>query len=135
MDVIASRQNGAPRVFAGISNYIIKFSAKTVSPILTKLFNQCLDQGVFPHLLKIACIIPLFKSGEKSDSTNYRPISLLPLFGKIFEKIIETRLVKFLDKTKIIAPHQFGFFIIFEKLRDFSFFFFLFKLSSNKNNS
>ena len=100
--------NKAPGI-DGISNYIIKLSIKTISSILMKLFNQCMDDGVFPDKLKIACIIPLHKGGEKTEPTNYRPISLLPLFGKIFEKIIETRLVKFLDKKKIITPHQFGF--------------------------
>ena len=74
-----------------------------------KLFNQCMEEGIFPDVLKIACIVPLYKGGEKNESTNYRPISLLPLFGKIFEKIIESRLVKFFDKKKIITPHQFGF--------------------------
>ena len=102
------KSNKAPGI-DGISNYIIKSSIKIVSPILVKLFNQCMGKGIFPNSLKIACIVPLHKGGDKSDSTNYRPISLLPLFGKIFEKIIEIRLVKFLDKKKIITPHQFGF--------------------------
>ena len=74
-----------------------------------KLFNQCMEEGIFPDMLKTACIIPLYKGEEKSEPTNYRPISLLPIFGKLFEKIIETRLVKFFDKKKIITPHQFGF--------------------------
>ena len=102
------KSNKAPGI-DGISTYIVKFSVKIVSPILTVLFNQCMDEGVFHDLLKIACIVPLFKGGEKAESTNYRPISLLPLFGKIFEKIIEIRLVKFLDKKNIITSHQFGF--------------------------
>ena len=100
--------NKAPGV-DGISNYIIKSSTITVSPILMKLFNSCMDIGIFPDKFKIACIVPLFKNGEKSDPTNYRPISLLPIFAKLFEKIIETRFVKFLDKKKLITPHQFGF--------------------------
>ena len=102
------KSNKSPGV-DGISNYIVKSSIKIVSPILTKLFNQCMVEGIFPEMLKIACIVPLFKGGEKSEATNYRPISLLPLFGKIFEKLIEVRLVKFLYKNKIITPHQFGF--------------------------
>ena len=68
-----------------------------------------MEEGIFPDMLKTASIIPLYKEGEKKEPTNYRPISLLPLFGNIFEKVIEIRLVKFLDKKKIITPHQFGF--------------------------
>ena len=102
------KTNKAPGI-DGISNYIIKSSIKTVSPLLMILFNQCMEEGIFPDALKIACIIPLHKGGDRSESTNYRPISLLPLFGKLFEKIIETRLVKFLDQKNIITPHQFGF--------------------------
>ena len=93
------KSNKAPGI-DGISNYIIKSSIKTVSPILMKLFNQCMEEGIFPDMLKTACIIPLYKGEEKSEPTNYRPISLLPIFGKLFEKIIETRLVKFFDKKK-----------------------------------
>ena len=102
------KSNKAPGI-DGISNYIIKSSTKVISLVLMKLFNQCMEEGIFPDVLKIACIVPLYKGGEKNESTNYRPISLLPLFGKIFEKIIESRLVKFFDKKKIITPHQFGF--------------------------
>ena len=93
----------------GISNYIVKLSVKVVSPVLMKLFNSCMDEGIFPDMFKIACVIPLFKGGEKTESTNYRPISLLPVFSKLFEKVIEVRLAKFLDKNKLITPHQFGF--------------------------
>ena len=100
--------NKAPG-FNGISNYIIKCTVRIVSLILVKLFNSCMELGIFPDKFKIACIIPLFKGGEKDEPTNYRPISLLPIFSKLFEKVIETRFVKFLNKKKLICPHQFGF--------------------------
>ena len=93
----------------GISNYTIKVSAITVAPILVKIFNCCIEIGIFPDVLKIANIIPLYKGGVRTESTNYRPISLLPQFGKLFEKIIKKRMVKFLDKYNLITPHQFGF--------------------------
>ena len=93
----------------GINSYIIKISAITVAPLLVKLFNACMSIGSFPDVLKNASIIPLYKEGDRSDSTNYRPISLLPLLGKLFEKIIKKRFIKFLDKYNLITPHQFGF--------------------------
>ncbi len=65
--------------------------------------------GVFPDPLKIARVIPLYKSGDKNDITNYRPISLLPVLSKIFEKLIHARLTSFLDKHNVIYHKQFGF--------------------------
>ena len=64
----------------GINSFIIKKTEKLIAPVLVKLFNKCMDQGIFPDSLKIASIIPLHKGGVKNEATNYRPISLLPLF-------------------------------------------------------
>ena len=55
--------------------------------------------SVFPDVLKIAEVIPLFKGGDMHILGNYRPISLLPIFGKLFEKIIAKRLTDFLDSS------------------------------------
>ena len=65
--------------------------------------------GVYPERLKYAEIKPLHKHGCKMDITNYRPISLLPSFSKIFEKLIYTRLLKHCDSNQILAKEQFGF--------------------------
>ena len=64
---------------------------------------------MFPDELKIAKVIPLFKSGDDSKCQNYRPVSVLPSFSKIFEKIIYSRLLSFIDKHDIIYKYQFGF--------------------------
>ena len=58
---------------------------------------------------KIAKVIPIFKSGDKSQMDNYRPISLLSSFSKIMKKIIAARLIKFLDNNNILSKWQFGF--------------------------
>ena len=65
--------------------------------------------GVFPDVLKLARVIPLYKSDSRSDIGNYRPISLLPVFSKIFEKLIHSRLLSFLDKHNVLFEKQFGF--------------------------
>ena len=104
----ALKNNKAPGI-DGISNYIIKVSAVIIIPVLVKLFNCCMSIGFFPDQLKIASIVPLHKGGDCMDELNYRPISLLPLLGKLFEKVIKKRFIKFLDKYKLINPHQFGF--------------------------
>ena len=79
-----------------------------VSP-LTWIYNQSLITGVFPQQLKTARVIPVFKKGDKSDPTNYRPISLLSVFDKILEKLICSRLHSFLSKYGILYKHQYGF--------------------------
>ena len=93
----------------GISSYIMKKTENLIAPILVKLFNKCMDNGIFPDILKIATIIPIHKGGAKNEATNYRPISLLPLFAKMLEKVIKHRLVDFLDKNDLITDNQFGF--------------------------
>ena len=64
---------------------------------------------MFPYCLKIAEVIPIFKKGDDSDPSNYRPISLQPVVGKIFEKIIFNRFIVFLNKEKERIENQFGF--------------------------
>ena len=66
-------------------------------------------KGIVPLQMKIAKIIPIFKSGPKNSLNNYRPISLLPAFSKLLEKIVAQQLVKFLDKYNILYEHQYGF--------------------------
>ena len=60
------------------------------------------EQGIFPDEMKIARIIPLFKSGDKQNVSNYRPISLLPQFSKILEKIFNNRLINFLNSNNLL---------------------------------
>ena len=93
-----------------ITNRIIKATAYIVAPFLTRLFNDCIQQGVFPDAYKIAQVIPLFKKGgEKGNRNSYRPISLLPALSKILEKLVSVRVVKFFDANNIFSHHQFGF--------------------------
>ena len=88
---------------------IIKLSKSVVAPILSELFNRCIIHGTFPTILKNAKVIPIYKDGEKHSPSNYRPVSILPHFSKIFEKILQTDLTKFLNKHQIISKCQFGF--------------------------
>jgi potassium voltage-gated channel Eag-related subfamily H protein 8 len=68
-----------------------------------------IDTGVFPDALKKASVVPIYKAGDKSIFTNYRPISILPAFSKVFEKVITNRLDSFLSKYNILFDKQFGF--------------------------
>ena len=76
---------------------------------LTFLVNQSMQQGVFPAELKIARIIPLYKGDDKQLIHNYRPISILPFFSTVFEKIVHKYIVEFLDDNNILYEYQFGF--------------------------
>ena len=76
---------------------------------LTFIYNLCLTLNVFPNDWKVASIVPLPKDGDMSKCTNYRPISLLPLPGKILEHIIHDRLITFCDTNNILNANQGGF--------------------------
>ena len=76
---------------------------------LQMIFTQSLLSGIVPDSFKIAKVIPIYKKGSHTDPGNYRPISLLPVFDKIIEKIICHRLMKFWDYHKVINNFQFGF--------------------------
>ena len=73
------------------------------------IINMSIEQGVYPSKLKTAKIVPIFKSGDQSEPDNYRPISLLSVFNRIFEKVMYLRLNDFIDKQNLLFPAQYGF--------------------------
>ena len=92
-----------------IPPYIYKCLSDVLSPVVADLFNDTIMNGGFPESLKVARVVPLFKSGSRQDYNNYRPISTLPVLSKIFEKLMYTRLSQFLKDHEIIVNHQFEF--------------------------
>ena len=93
-----------------LPNNILILLLNDISNILTNIFNLSLETGQFPTLLKTVKVIPVYKNKDSPfDACNYRPISLLSNIDKIFEKLVHTRIVKFLDKNKLIFNKQFGF--------------------------
>ena len=88
---------------------IIKQVSDLISPAISFVINQSLQHGVFPEKLKLAKVVPLFKSGSRTVFVNYRPISVLPIFDKVFEKIVHNRLMSYLQEFKILSENQFGF--------------------------
>ena len=71
--------------------------------------NLSITKGIFPNELKVARVIPLFKSGDETSFSNYRPVSVLPLFSKILERLMYKRLLSFINKNKLLYNYQFGF--------------------------
>ena len=88
---------------------LLKILGSSVSPLVALLVNQSFQSGVFPDKLKIAKVITLFKKGNPELPSNYRPISLLPIFSKIFEKLMYRRLFRFLEVHNVLYSLQFGF--------------------------
>ena len=93
----------------GIGPKIIKLAAGSLSPSIAALINKSLATGQFPSQLKQAKIFPIFKGGSKSDPSNYRPISILPTVSKIFERHVNTHLMGYLNKYKLLHETQSGF--------------------------
>jgi len=92
-----------------ISTKLMKETICLISSPLSHIFNQSFVKGIVPINMKIAKIIPIYKNGKKDVLNNYRPISLLPAFSKLLEKVVEISLVKYLEKYNILYKHQYGF--------------------------
>ena len=84
------------------------FLADYIKP-LTYIINKSFETGIFPYELKITKIVPIFKSGDKTLVPNYRPISVLGFFSKIFETILYNHLIEFIEKHDLLYKFQFGF--------------------------
>lgn len=93
----------------GITTKCIKSLKNIIIQELTECVNKCLTLGTFPDSLKIAKVTPIYKSGNKSDPGNYRPISVLPVLSKIFEKVLYKRLKDHIDVLNLINDTQYGF--------------------------
>ena len=106
--IIYSFQNKSSHM-STYSVKVIKFISPLISPILRDLINRSLAEGIFPNFCKIARVVPVFKSGSSSSLGNYRPISILPIFSKIFEKIVHKQLSDYLFFNNILNPNQYGF--------------------------
>ena len=103
-----SLQNKCPG-WDNITAKVVKESHLVIGEVLKYIINLSLSQGIFPNELKIASVIPLHKGGDETLMNNYRPVSILPVFSKIFERIMYKRLVSFLEKHNILYEFQFGF--------------------------
>ena len=87
----------------------LKLSNNLIAQPLAHICNLSLTEGVFPHQLKIANVIPIYKSDDPMLFNHYRPVSLLCILSKVFEKIMYDRLLNFLERHKILYDKQYGF--------------------------
>ena len=109
IQIIGNLKNTNSKGFDDIPVNVLKFCRNELATVLSHINNLSLSSGVFPNVLKIAKVLPIFKNGDKKIVSNYRPISVLSVFSKIFEKIVYTRLFEYLDVNHILSNSQFGF--------------------------
>ena len=89
---------------------VLKNCEPELSYILAKLFNKCLKESCFPDCWKVSSVVPVFKNvGERSTAKNYRPASLLSVVSKVFEKLLNNRIVDHLEKCGLFSDFQYGF--------------------------
>ena len=86
---------------------IIKANENFFAEAICFYFNKSLENGKFPNCLKLANITPVFKKGARTSKNNYRPVSFLPVFSKIFERLLSRQLLEFFDN--ILFKFQCGF--------------------------
>ena len=77
--------------------------------VVACIINSSFEQGIFPEPLKIAKVVPIHKGGTKTEVGNYRPISLLPTFSKIYEKTMHSRITNFMESNNSLFDMQYGF--------------------------
>ena len=107
-NIIDSMESKKSSSFDELSNFHIKRLKSSLLTPLTMAINKSLMQGKFPEQFKIAKVVPLFKSGDREDFNNYRPISLLSTLSKIFEKVVHRQLYDFFNE-HYLTDCQFGF--------------------------
>ena len=92
-----------------VSPHVLKNCAIALAPHVTKLFKKILASSNYPQIWKTANVLPLFKQGDASDPNNYRPISMISVLGKQFEKIVHNQLYAYFTSNNLLSVNQSGF--------------------------
>ena len=92
-----------------IGNLIVKRVANEIALPLTIIFNESFSTGIVPEDLKTAKVIPIYKKENAEEFSNYRPVSILPCFSKILERLVFNRCMQFIDTHNILNKQQYGF--------------------------
>ena len=87
----------------------MKQCVDTYVELITILIKNSFYHGIFPDKLKLARVVPIFKSGDSSKINNYRPISILPFFSKIYEQLMYNNVFNFMNEKELIYKYQLGF--------------------------
>ena len=109
VDIKCKFPTGKSAGYDNIPMSIIKRSINSIFSPLTHIVNLSIVHGIVPNELKIARVVPIFKSGDKALFSNYRPISVLPCFSKILERIIYNHVINYLNDFNVLCDNQYGF--------------------------
>lgn len=109
IDIINALKSNTSAGFDGITTEIVKKCTLAITPLLVQAANCMLIGKLYPDVLKVARLTPVFKKGDHFNASNYRPISVLPVINKVFEKIIYKRLYTFYELHKFFYHEQYGF--------------------------
>jgi len=108
VDITCKFLTGKSARYGNIPVSIIKRSINSISSPLTHIVNLSIIHGIVPNDLKIARVVPTFKSGDKALFSNCRPISVLPCFSKILERIIYNRIINYRNDFNVLYDNQYG---------------------------
>jgi hypothetical protein len=109
IETVNSFKNGVAAGYYNLCVFAIKESIDLIAKPLTHITNLSISSGIFPDLLKIARVVPVFKSGDRRVISNYRPVSVLPIFSNVLERIVYNRLLNYVDRLDILTENQYGF--------------------------
>lgn len=93
----------------GLPGFLLKACSDLLTPSLTRLFNMSFRSGVFPDNMKLAHVCPLFKGGDSTIPTNYRPVSLLSIVSKMLERVAHEQLIVYLNKWNVLPEVQYAY--------------------------
>ena len=109
LKIIRNLNVNKAHVHDNISIRMLKICDSVLAEPLSQIYKNCITSGVFPDIWKKSHIIPTYKKNGKCCINNYRPASLLPIYGKIFERILYNPLFLYLESNSLLTPHQSGF--------------------------
>ena len=107
--IIMNIKNNKANGYDDISINIVKKVVHCILYPQTKIANMSFSQGIFPNCLKHAKVVPVYKAGDVDIFSNYRPVSVLPVFSKVLERLFHVRLYKYVESNNILYDGQYGF--------------------------
>ena len=105
LEILSIRNNKSSGLYS-CPTQLLKRSCDIISPVLANFLNKSVSLGVYPSKLKMSKVIPVYKADDETDACNYRPISLLSNFNRIFEKIMYNRMKVFIQKHQLLSSSQ-----------------------------
>ena len=109
VDLTINQMKNKPTNVSDILFNVIKHVSRPLCVMISHLYNLCIKQGKYPDVLKKAIVTPIYKSGDRLEACNYRPISTLLSINKIIEKLTYNRMLSFINRCKLLSEYQYGF--------------------------